>query len=85
MQDHPAPHVDDLAPKDLPGVAITPTGVSFAHADPETADARLFAMRADFLADFAEGRIGRHHNTFEHRSRVLRQLAEASRTQAHPA
>ena len=34
-------------------------------------------MRAQFIADFVEGRIGRHHNTFQHRERVLRQLTQA--------
>ena len=37
----------------------------------------LPAMRAQFIADFVAGRIGRHHNTFQHRERVLRQLAQA--------
>lgn len=37
----------------------------------------LPAMRARFTADFVSGRIGRHHNTFQHRERVLRQLAQA--------
>ena len=34
----------------------------------------LVAMRARFMADFIGGRIGQHHNTFQHRERVLRQL-----------
>ena len=32
------------------------------------------AMRARFMADFTGGRIGQHHNTFQHRERVIRQL-----------
>jgi hypothetical protein len=59
--------------------AITPTSVSLAVAEPEPGDSRLLAMRARFLADFADGTMGRHHNTFQHRSRVLRQLTEARR------
>lgn len=39
----------------------------------------LPAMRARFLADFTGGRVGRHHNTFQHRERVLRRVAEAER------
>lgn len=39
----------------------------------------LPAMRARFIADFIGGRIGRHHNTFQHRERVLRQLTAAQR------
>jgi len=37
----------------------------------------LSAMRATFIADFVGGRIGRQHNTFQHRARVLRQLTHA--------
>jgi hypothetical protein len=66
--------------RDLRSVAITPTSVSLAVATLEATDPRLSAMRAKFLADFAEGRMGQHHNTFQHRSRVLRQLAEVNPT-----
>lgn len=45
----------------------------------------LPAMRARFTADFVGGRIGRHHNTFQHRERVLRQLGEAARRAGEPA
>jgi hypothetical protein len=41
------------------------------------APAALPAMRARFLADFTHGRMGQEHNTFQHRARVLRQLAQA--------
>ena len=34
----------------------------------------LTAMRARFMVDFTGGRIGQHHNTFQHRQRVIRQL-----------
>lgn len=45
----------------------------------------LPAMRASFIADFVGGRIGRHHNTFQHRERVLRQLTQAQlRVEAGP-
>lgn len=40
------------------------------------------AMQARFEADFANGRIGQRHNTFQHRQRVLRQTAEADRVRA---
>jgi len=62
-------------------VAITPTSVSLAIAEPDPSDVRLLAMRAEFLADFAGGRMGQHHNTFQHRSRVLRQLTGARRAE----
>ncbi len=35
----------------------------------------LEAMKAQFAADFADGLIGRNHNTYQHRARVLRQLS----------
>ena len=37
----------------------------------------LPGMRAQLIADFVAGRIGGHHNSFQHRERVLRQLAQA--------
>lgn len=43
----------------------------------------LAAMRARFMADFVGGRIGRHHNTFQHRERVLRQLTAQARIRGH--
>ena len=39
----------------------------------ETKSSDLAAMRAKFLTDFAGGLVGQHHNTYQHRSRVLRQ------------
>ena len=38
-------------------------------------EAALCAMTETLSSDFIDGRVGRHHNTFEHRSRVIRQLA----------
>lgn len=43
----------------------------------------LVAMRARFMADFVGGRVGRHHNTFQHRERVLRQLTAQARVRGH--
>jgi hypothetical protein len=54
--------------------AITPTDISHVAHGPPVAD--LPGMEARFAADFADGLMGRLHNTFQHRSRVLRQLAE---------
>ena len=46
---------------------------AFIH---DTPSAELLAEhRATFLADFGAGRIGLHHNTFQHRARLLRQEA----------
>jgi hypothetical protein len=38
-------------------------------------EAALADMIAAFSGDFVNGRAGEHHNTYEHRSRVLRQMA----------
>ena len=43
----------------------------------------LDAMRAQFIADFTGGRIGQHHNPFQHRERVLRQLTAQARLRGH--
>ena len=37
--------------------------------------AALADMTASFSSDFANGRVGERHNGYEHRSRVLRQMA----------
>lgn len=36
-------------------------------------------MAASFVSDFANGRVGQHHNTYQHRARVLRQLTAERR------
>ena len=54
--------------------AITPTDVVLAT--PTAASAGLAEMRSKFLTDFADGLVGRHHNSYQHRSRILRQLAD---------
>ncbi len=38
----------------------------------------LAALRARFMADFTAGRVGRRHNIFQHRERMLRQLNAAA-------
>ena len=43
----------------------------------------VVAMRARFTADFVGGRIGQHHNTFQHRERVLRQLTAQAHVRGH--
>ena len=40
--------------------------------EPETAE-QSAALHAAFLADFANGRIGQHHNLYQHRARLVRQ------------
>jgi hypothetical protein len=62
--------------------AITPSDVSpVARAQLVDGDG-LAAMQARFVADFADGAIGLDHNTYQHRTRVLRQLAEKLRRAA---
>ena len=51
---------------------------AFIH---DTPSAELLAEHhATFLADFGAGRIGQHHNTYQHRARLLRQ--ETARVKA---
>ncbi len=43
-------------------------------SDADALEAALVDMTATFSDDFANGRVGKRHNTYEHRSRVLRQM-----------
>lgn len=47
------------------------TTPALAHAALSIA---LADATASFSEDFSRGMIGRHHNTFEHRTRILRQM-----------
>lgn len=53
--------------------SITTAGL--AGSDAGALEAALADMTADFSSDFANGRVGERHNGYEHRSRVLRQMA----------
>ena len=46
------------------------------HSEIDALDAALRDMTAAFSSDFASGLIGQRHNTFSHRTRVLRQMAD---------
>lgn len=59
----------------LPSLSTMPSNVSSPVADQSSESPELAAMRAKFLADFSGGTMGQHHNTYQHRSRVLRRLA----------
>ena len=51
--------------------------VHFPDPVPATAaslDAQVRRMSGKLSCDFANGSVGERHNTFEHRSRLLRQL-----------
>lgn len=52
-------------------VAVT----SSAGSEADALEAALADMTATFSDDFANARVGKRHNTYEHRSRVLRQMA----------
>ena len=56
-------------------IPIFPSDVSPLAPDRANASGELAAMRAQFIADFAGGTMGWRHNTYEHRSRVLGQMA----------
>ena len=56
-------------------IPIIPSDVSLLASDRASASGELAAMRAQFIADFAGGTMGNRHNTYEHRSRILRQMA----------
>jgi len=60
-----------------PYMAYSSNRAAFGLA-PSPGAAAIAAARTQFLGDFAAGAVGRHHNTYQHRSRVLRQLTEAS-------
>ena len=45
----------------------------------QTTPAEDNARSAAFLADFANGRIGQHHNLYQHRARLIRQQAERAK------
>ena len=63
-----------MRPPQSPFVSLT----NAAARSQAAADAALAAARAKFLTDFADGRMGVHHNTYQHRSRLLRHGAPVS-------
>lgn len=62
-----------IVPADVEqSASITMSGLPGSEAD--ALEAALADMTAAFSSDFVNGRVGEHHNTSEHRSRVLRQM-----------
>lgn len=53
-------------------VPVITTG--FAGSEADALEAALADMAAAFSSDFVNGRVGELHNTYEHRSRMLRQM-----------
>lgn len=56
------------------GQSSPDAATGFAGSEADALEAALADMTATFSADFVGGRIGERHNTYEHRSRVLRQM-----------
>lgn len=56
------------------GESQLPAVTAFACDETERLTADVHLMKRALLSDFANGRIGSRYNTYEHRSRVLRQL-----------
>jgi hypothetical protein len=53
--------------------ALTDT---LAASDADVLEAALADMTKAFSSDFVAGRVGDRHNTYQHRTRVLRQLSD---------
>lgn len=45
-------------------------------SEADALEAALTDMTTAFLGDFVNGRVGERYNTYEHRSRVLRQMTQ---------
>ena len=56
------------------GQSTPDAAAGFAGSEADALEAALADMTATFSADFVGGRIGERHNTYEHRSRILRQM-----------
>jgi hypothetical protein len=55
---------------------LSPPGIDRALGffEADALEIVLRDMTESFAKDFIDGRVGQQHNTFEHRSRVVRQL-----------
>lgn len=54
--------------------SVPVTAPGFPGSEADALEVALADMTAAFSSDFVNGRIGARHNTYEHRSRVLRQM-----------
>ena len=54
--------------------AVT-SAVSPCGSEADALEAALVDMTATFCSDFANGLVGQRHNTYGHRSRILRQMS----------
>lgn len=57
------------------GQSLPVSAAGFRESGADALEAALADMTATLSSDFVSGRIGKRHNTFEHRSRILRQMA----------
>jgi hypothetical protein len=62
------------------GFPTPATARRFAPSETDALEAALADMTAAFSSDFSDGRVGQRYNTYEHRSRVLRQMTESLAT-----
>lgn len=69
---------------DLRSVATQPSDTSQSIGKVAAAPENLAAMRARFRFDFSHGLMGERHNTFQHRSRMLRQAEACAMTASAP-
>ncbi|WP_448658403.1 hypothetical protein ACPVPU_13145 [Sphingomonas sp. CJ99] len=58
------------------GQSVPVTALGFAGSEADALEIALADMIATFSGDFVNGRIGARHNTYGHRSRILRQMTE---------
>lgn len=63
-----------VAPTDA-GQPTPIVAIGFVASEADALEAALADMTAAFSTDFVNGRVGERHNGYEHRSRVLRQMA----------
>lgn len=56
--------------------SVPVTASAFAGSEADALEIALADMIATFSSDFVNGRIGARHNTYGHRSRILRQMTE---------
>ena len=57
------------------GRFATTSAVSPSGSEADALEAALVDMTATFCSDFANGLVGQRHNTYGHRSRILRQMS----------
>ena len=57
----------------LAGGAPASRGHAYSVSEVEAFEGQVRSMETTLASDFAGGRIGQRYNTYEHRSRVLRQ------------